>query len=149
MVVCICSVSIALIFSLNHSVQIILGISHHMSSISTFIRLRTLFWKNEDMLKPILKKLPETLPKIGDKLKKSRKFTSEASAMLKTTDMLEMPKLNTIHLIKQTQNQMTKLGETFGTAGNLFHTKNYFYWAGKVFRLKPPLPDDEMQYLPP
>ena len=231
-----------------------------MPSISAFIRLMVLFWKNGDALEPILKKLPETLPKIGDELKKSGKFTSDVSKMLKddggnpinaekisrqvatilentqfpsfyipapfpysnqgsktalrwaafairqaansiqiqvptgitmnpktvsiagftvpipdidkpldpyhismtkevpdalndtsvmlktTADMLEMLESNTVHLIKQTQNQMTQLGETFGTAGGLLHTTgNYVYCAGKIFRLEPPLPDDEMQ----
>lgn len=64
------SVATVLVFSLNRSVQIILKRSYVVPSISAFIRMRILFWKNGDVLEPILKKLPETLPKIGDKLKK-------------------------------------------------------------------------------
>jgi len=253
-----------LVFSLNHSVQIILKTSSNVPSVSAFIRLMVLFWKNGDVLEPILKKLPETLPKIGDELKKSGKFASDASKMLKddggnsinaeniskqvaamlentefpsfnipapfphhnqgsktalrwaaftirqaansikiqvptgitmnpktvgiagftvpipdvdkpldpyhisitkevpdalndasamlktTADMLEMLELNTVHLVKQTQNQMTQLGETFGTAGNLLYTTgNYVYCAGKILRLEPSLPNDEMQCPPP
>jgi len=59
-----------LIFSLNRSVQIILKMSYVVPSISVFIRMMVLFWKKGDVLEPILKKLPEILPKIGDKLKK-------------------------------------------------------------------------------
>ncbi|MDH5430332.1 MAG: hypothetical protein OEW78_00410 [Nitrosopumilus sp.] len=54
-----------------------------MPSISAFIRMMVLFWKNGDVLEPILKTLPETLPKIGDDLKKSGKFTSDVSKMLR------------------------------------------------------------------
>lgn len=234
-----------------------------MPSISAFIRMMVLFWKNGDVLEPILKTLPETLPKIGDDLKKSGKLASDVSKMLRdeggnpinaekvskqvamilentefpsfnipapfpyhnqgsktalrwaaftirqaansikiqvptgitmnpktvgiggftvpipdvdrpldpyhislatevpdalndvsemlktTADVLETLELNTVHLIKQTQNQMTQLGETFGTAGSLLHTTgNYVYCAGKIFRLEPPLPNDEMQCPP-
>jgi hypothetical protein len=235
-----------------------------VASISAFIRMMVLFWKHGDVLEPILKKLPETLPKIGDELKKSGKFTADISKMLKddggnpinaekvskqmatilentefpsfdisapfpyhnqgsktalrwaaftirqaansikiqvptgvimnpktvgiagfnvpipdvskpldpyhisitkevpdalkdvsvmlntTADVLETLESDTVHLIKQTENQMTQLGETFGTAGSLLYTTgNYVYCAGKIFRLEPSLPDDEMQCTPP
>jgi len=234
-----------------------------VSSISAFIRMMVLFWKHGDVLEPILKKLPETLPKIGDELKKSGKFTADVSKMLKdeggnpinaekiskqvatmlentefpsfdipapfpyhsqgsktalrwaaftmrqaansikiqvptgiamnpktvgiggftvpipdvdkpldpyhismtkevpdalndvsdmlktTANVLETLESDTIHLIKQTQNQMTQLGETFGTAGSLLYTTgNYVYCAGKIFRLEPPSSNDEMQCPP-
>ena len=62
--------------------------------------------------------------------------------MLKNTaDVLETLESNTVHLIKQTKNQMTQLGETFGIAGSILHTTgNYIYCAGKIFRLEPSLP---------
>ena len=235
-----------------------------MPSISAFIRMMVLFWKHGDVLEPILEKLPETLPKIGEELKKSGKFASDTSKMLKddggnpinaekiskqvatvlentefpsfnipapfpyynqgsktalrwaaftirqaansikiqvptgitmnpktagiggftvpipdidkpldpyhisitkevpdalidvsemlktTASVLETLESDTVQLIKQTQNQMTQLGETFGAAGSLLYTTgNYVYCAGKIFRLEPPLPNDEMQCPPP
>lgn len=75
---------------------------------------------------------------------------NDVSEMLKTTaDVLETLESDTVHLIKQTQNQMNQLGETFGTAGSLLYTTgNYVYCAGKIFRLEPPLPNDEIQCPP-
>jgi len=235
-----------------------------MPSFSAFFRMMVLFWKHGDVLEPVLKKLPETLPKIGDELKKSGKFTADVSKMLKddggnpinaeklskqvatvlentafppfdipapflyhnqgsktalrwaaftirqaansikiqvptgitmdpitagiagftvpipdaskpldpyhisitkevpdalkdvsdmlkaTADVLETLESDTVNLIKQTQNQMTQLGETFATAGGLLYTTgNYVYCAGKIFRLEPPSPNDQMQCPPP
>ena len=45
--------------------------------------MMVLFWKHGDVLEPILEKLPQILPSIGDDLKKSGKFASEVSKMLK------------------------------------------------------------------
>lgn len=235
-----------------------------MSSISAFIRMMILFWKHGDVLEPVLKKLPQTLPLIGDELKKSGKFTSDVSKMLKdeggnvinaekiskdianilentefpsfsipapfpysnenpksalkwaaftlrhaadsikiqvptgitmspktvgiggftvpipdvaqpldpyhisitkeipdalndvsqmlnaTANVLEQFESDTVFLMKRTQNQMTGLGDTFGTAGSLLYTTgNYVYCAGKIFRLESPSPNDEMQCPPP
>jgi len=225
--------------------------------------MMVLFWKHGDVLEPILEKLPQTLPLIGDELKKSGKFTSDVSKMLKdedgntinaekiskqianilentefpafsipapfpysnessksalkwaaftlrqaansikiqiptgitmnpktvgiagftvpipdvtkpldpyhisitkeipdalndvsemlktTANVLERFESDTIFLMKRTQNQMTTLGDTFGTAGGLLYTTgNYMYCAGKIFRLEPPSPNDEMQCPP-
>lgn len=239
-----------------------------MSSLSAFIRMMILFWKHGDMLEPILEKLPQTLPSIGDELKKSGKFTADLSKMLKdeggntinaeklskqiasilentefpsfnipapfpfhdqgsksalkwaaftirqaadsikieiptkvtmnpetfdipvgtttvkvpipdltnpsnpyhlsitnevpetlnttstllktTADVLERLESDTVNMIKRTKNQMTELGETFGTAGGLMYTTgNYVYCAGKIFRLEEPSPNDELQCPPP
>ena len=242
---------------------------YFVPSISAFIRMMVLFWKNGDVLEPLLKNLPETLPKIGDEMKKSGKFTSDVSKMLKddggnpinaekvtkqiatvldntefpsfnmpepfpyhnqgsktalswaaftirqaadsikiqvpttvtmnpktvniagftvpipelltddnlpnpnpynisitraipdalndvsemlkaTATVLETLESHTVSLIKQTHSQMNQLGEAFGTAGSLLHTTgNYVYCAGKIFRLEPPLPNDQMQCPPP
>ena len=228
-----------------------------------------LFWRNGDVLEPILKTLPDTLPKIGTELKKSGKFASDVSKMLKdeggnsinaekiskdianvldntefpsfnipapfpyhtqgsktalswaaftirqaansieiqvptsvtmnpetvniagftvpvpklltddnrpnpnpynititkevpdalhdvsemlkvTANVLETLETHTVGLIKQTHNQMNQLGETFGTAGSILYTTgNYVYCAGKIFRLEPPLPNDELKCPPP
>ena len=225
--------------------------------------MMVLFWKHGDVLEPILEKLPQTLPLIGDELKKSGKFTSDVSKMLKddggnpinaektskqianilgntefpsfgipapfpfhdqgsktalrwaaftirkaansvkiqvptgvtmnpntfdipvgfdtvkvpvpdlsnpsnpyhisiaqevpdalneasqmlmtTADVLERLESDTVDLIKRTENQMVELGDTFGTAGTLLYTTgNYVYCAGKVFRLEPPSPNDDL-----
>ena len=42
-----------------------------------------LFWKHGDVLEPVLKKLPETLPLIGDELKKSGEFAAKVSKTLR------------------------------------------------------------------
>jgi len=76
---------------------------------------------------------------------------SDASNALTTTaDMIEKLETDMINLIKQTHDQMNNLSITFGTAGRLLYTTgNYAYCTGKLFRLEPPLPDDQMQCPPP
>jgi len=225
-----------------------------MPSVGAFIRMMILFWRHGDVLEPILEKLPQTLPKIGDELKKSGKFTSDVSKtlmddggensisaekiskqvadILDTTvfppvslpahlnslgggpktalgwaaftlreaatsikievpvgvtmnmvpDVTKMPnpfdlrftkavptplnkvsemltitayvleqlESNTVDLMKGTVGTMNNLGNTFGDTGRLLYkTGNYMYCAGKIFRLEPPLSNDEMQCPPP
>jgi hypothetical protein len=42
-----------------------------------------LFWQHSDVLEPLLKKLPDLLPLVGDDLKKSGAFASDVSKVLK------------------------------------------------------------------
>jgi hypothetical protein len=75
----------------------------------------------------------------------------DASDALNTAaGMLENLETDTINLIKQTRDKMNSLSTTFGEAGRLLYTTgNYVYCTGKLFRLEPPLSNDQMQCPPP